>query len=151
MTGLRRGEIVNLLWQDIDLQRETILVRSSEDYQTKSGKIRLIPMNSTVQQLLQRLPRISSFVFPAKRGGMINGNFLRRKFKSAVRNCGLDPRLHFHSLRHTFASLLVQSGISLYHVQKLLGHSSPRVTEMYAHLGGAELRSSVEELSIRVR
>jgi integrase len=148
MTGMRRGEIVNLTWQDIDWQHQSIVVKSSLTYQTKGGKIRLIPMNSTVKALLEGMSNRSGYLFPGDRGGKYNGNFASQRFRKAIRDCGLDKRLHFHSLRHTFASLLVKEGISLYHVQKLLGHSSPRVTEIYAHLGGAELLCSVETLSV---
>jgi len=148
MTGMRRGEIVNLSWTDVDMARKLIVVRSSSSYQTKSGKIRTIPMNSTVLELLAGRARSSSYVFTGKRGERLNGNFVRGRLKAAFADCGLDSRLHFHSLRHTFASLLVQRGISLYHVQKLLGHSSPRVTEIYAHLGGSELLESVEKLAL---
>ncbi len=148
MTGMRRGEIVNLSWNDVDTERKLIVVRSSGSYQTKAGKIRTIPMNSTVVQLLAQRKRSSGFVFTGKRGDKLNGNFVRGRLKAATKALGLDSRLHFHSLRHTFASLLVQKGISLYHVQKLLGHSSPRVTEIYAHLGTSELSGSVEKLAI---
>lgn len=147
MTGMRRGEIVNLTWEDIDWQHQSIVIRSSLSYQTKGGKIRLVPMNSTVKALLEGMTNRTGYLFPGDRGGKYNGNFTSQRFRMAIRDCGLDKRLHFHSLRHTFASLLVKEGISLYHVQKLLGHSSPRVTEIYAHLGGAELFGSVETLS----
>ncbi|HLA69685.1 MAG TPA: site-specific integrase [Bacteroidota bacterium] len=146
MTGLRRGELINLKWEDIDLNRGSILVRSSISYRTKAGKIRTIPANSMVLELLKGLPHRSGHIFQARDGGPLYGNFLRHKFKEAVRSCGLDSALHFHSLRHTFASLLVQKGVSLYHVQKLLGHSSPRVTEIYAHLAVPELATTVERL-----
>jgi site-specific recombinase XerD len=100
------------------------------------------------QQILAGRPHTSQYVFTGKRGDRLNGHFVRARLKAATRALGLDSRLHFHSLRHTFASLLVQRGISLYHVQKLLGHSSPRVTEIYAHLGTSELSGSVEKLAI---
>jgi len=99
-----------------------------------------------VRKLLECMTAKEGLLFPGDRGGLSNGDFMAKRFKEAIRACGLDPRLHFHSLRHTFASLLVKDGVSLYHVQKLLGHSSPRVTEIYAHLGGSELLGSVERL-----
>jgi hypothetical protein len=107
-------------------------------------------MNSTVKSLLEGMSNRTGYLFPGDRGGKYNGNFTSQRFRKAIKDCGLDKRLHFHSLRHTFASLLVKEGISLYHVQKLLGHSSPRVTEIYAHLGGAELFGSVETLALNV-
>jgi integrase len=148
MTGLRKGELLNLQWNDVDLQRGILLVRSSMSYRTKGGKIRMVPLNTPALQMLQRLPRTSSTVFPGDRGGAYNHDFLARRFKKAIKECGLNPTLHIHSLRHSFASLLVQDGVPLYHVQKLLGHSSSRVTEIYSHLGQSELHGSVERLTL---
>jgi site-specific recombinase XerD len=150
MTGLRKGELLNLSWADVDLQKGTLLVRSSMSYRTKGGKMRMVPLNTTALNVLKNLPQNSSVVFPPERGESYNHDFLSRRFKRAINQCGLDPKLHFHSLRHTFASLLVKDGVPLYHVQRLLGHSSARVTEIYAHLGHAELGSSVEKLSMSI-
>ena len=148
MTGLRKGELLNLTWNDVDLKRGILIVRSSVSYRTKAGKIRSVPLNATAHQLLESITRTSDLIFPGDRGGPYNHDFLSRRFKRAVLKCGLDKRLHFHSLRHTFASLLVQDGVPLYNVQRLLGHSSARVTEIYAHLGHAELSGSVERLTL---
>ena len=60
----------------------------------------------------------------------------------------LNNKLHFHSLRHTFATWLVQDGVNIYEVQKLLGHSSVKVTEIYSHLVANELHNAVNKLSI---
>jgi integrase len=150
MTGLRKGEVLNLTWDDVDLQRGVLLIRSSISYRTKGGKMRVVPLNRTVSDLLKNLPKSSGPIFSGDRGGAYNHDFLSKRFKRAVLGAGLDSRLHFHSLRHTFASLLVRDGVPLYHVQKLLGHSSARVTEIYAHLGQAELGSSVEKLSLSI-
>lgn len=146
MTGLRKGEIMNLTWNDVDLKKGTILVRSSLIANTKGGKIRTLPINSRVMALLMEREPKEGLVFPGDRGGRYNEDFLAKRFKRAILDCGLDTRLHFHSLRHTFASLLVTEGVSLYHVQRLLGHSSPRITQVYAHLGENELLASVEIL-----
>jgi site-specific recombinase XerD len=68
--------------------------------------------------------------------------------KKAVRAAGLDDRLHFHSARHAFASWLVRAGVSLYEVQKLLGHSSPTVTEVYSHLQPEHLHGRVNKITV---
>ncbi len=83
MTGMRRGEIINLSWNDVDIERKVIMVRSSGSYQTKAGKIRIIPMNSTVLQLLAGRPHTSQYVFTGKRGDKLNGNFVRGRLKAA--------------------------------------------------------------------
>ncbi len=78
-------------------------------------------------------------------------SWVSHKFKYYVYALRLtDNRLHFHSLRHTFASWLVQDGVSLYSVQKLLGHSSNNVTQVYAHLQPEQLHSTVERLQIHI-
>jgi site-specific recombinase XerD len=72
---------------------------------------------------------------------------LSKLFKRYVLRADLNPKLKFHSLRHTFASWLVQKGVSIYEVSKLLGHSDIRVTQIYAHLTLDNLRSAVELLN----
>ncbi|MFN0158549.1 MAG: tyrosine-type recombinase/integrase [Bacteroidota bacterium] len=144
MTGARLGEILHLTWNNVDMVNRVMLIQSSVSYQVKSGKVRAIPMNQSVFEMLNRTQERTGLVFPGKRGGTAQTNHVSRRFRQAVRAAGMDRRLHFHSLRHTFASLLVQKGVSLYHVQKLLGHSSPRVTEIYAHLQNPLLHSVVD-------
>ena len=70
------------------------------------------------------------------------------KLKKYVTEIGLDGKLHFHSFRHTFASWLVQDGVSLYEVQKLLGHSNIAVTQVYSHLQPEGLHSTVNKISL---
>lgn len=140
-------KLLALTWEDVDLKQGTLLVHSTIGHQTKWGKIRLVPINTALRDLLEKMPKTEGLIFTGERGGWKRGDFVGRSFKKAVRDCGLDSRLHFHSLRHTFASLLVKEGVSPHHVQRLLGHSSSRVTEIYAHLGTTELSGSVEKLA----
>jgi site-specific recombinase XerD len=81
-------------------------------------------------------------------GKKILDGWVSHAFKKAVRKAGVDSRLHFHSLRHTFATWLVQNGVGIYEVQKLLGHSSVAVTQVYAHLAPSELHGAVEKISV---
>jgi site-specific recombinase XerD len=75
--------------------------------------------------------------------------WVSHKFKYYVYEARFsDDRLHFHSLRHTFASWLVQDGVSLYEVQKLLGHSSIAVTQVYSHLQPEQLHATVNRLKV---
>jgi len=147
MTGLRLGEILNLSWEDVSFLDRTLTIRSRENFRVKAGKMRTIPFNKTAENLLKEIGPGEGLVFRGKRGGKANGNFVSEQFRYVIRKMGFNRRIHFHSLRHTFASLLVKEGVSLYHVQRLLGHSSPSVTEMYAHLAGSELLPSVDRLS----
>ena len=75
-------------------------------------------------------------------------DFISKTFKKCVLDAELDERLHFHSLRHTFASWLVQEGVSLYEVQKLLGHPSSSVTQIYSHLQPEQMHSTVNRIDL---
>ena len=87
-----------------------------------------------------------SFVFCKEDGTKFTGNYFSRRFKKACKAAGLDNAIHFHSLRHSFASNLVQKGVSLYTIKELLGHSSISTTEIYSHLNMDSLRAAVKKL-----
>jgi integrase len=124
MTGMRRGEIINLRWNDVNLKTRTVVVQSSTRYRTKFGKRRLIPINDVVYQILQsrwgKVP--SEYVFTLN-GRQIRWRLVSHKLKKYLVKLNSPKKLNIHSLRHSFASWLVQSGVSIYEVQKLLGHS----------------------------
>ena len=150
LTGLRLGEIVNLTWTSINFQQRTILIKNTEDFVTKSGKQRIVPMSELVINLLSRkelTQRFCKFVFQLN-GRQVSKCYVSHKFKYYTRQLGLNDKVHFHSLRHTFATWLVQEGVNVYEVQKLLGHSSVKVTEIYSHLAAAELHNAVNKIDI---
>ena len=149
LTGLRRGEIVNLRWKDVDIGKRTLKIESNASFVSKQGKKRVIPLSDTALLLLQkRLSTSTEYVFTLN-GRKIFDEWITHAFKKAVRAARLeDDRIHFHSLRHTFASLLVQDGVSLYEVQRLLGHSSIRVTEVYSHLQPEMMHDTVNRIKI---
>ncbi|MGA9363054.1 MAG: site-specific integrase [Bacteroidota bacterium] len=148
-TGLRRGELLNLKWSDVDFQRAMIRVQSGENFHTKAGKQRVVPLNVSSLQVLFRMSqeRSGEFVFTLN-GGSLKGALVCHRFKRYVRRAGLQEKLHFHSLRHTFATWLVQQQVPIYDVQKLMGHSSISVTQIYAHLAGSELRRAVQMIEV---
>jgi integrase len=150
-TGLRRGELLNLTWKDVDFQRRLLNIQSGENFKTKAGKRRSVPMSQVVcQLLLARAQRsFDGFVFTVN-GRRVVEYFVSHRFKACVRAAGLNEKLHFHSLRHTFATWLVQNGVNIYEVQKLLGHSNISVTQIYSHLVASELHRAVEKISVAV-
>ena len=150
LTGMRRGEIVNLRWQDVDLQRKVIHIQSNLNFRTKQGKRRTIPLSDVAFHLLQMKhgKSVSEYVFTLK-DKKISEGWVSHKFKYYVYESRLrNDKLHFHSLRHTFASWLVQDGVSLYEVQKLLGHSNIAVTQVYSHLQPETLHNTVNKISL---
>ena len=70
-----------------------------------------------------------------------------RKFKLAVRKANLSDKIHFHTLRHSFASNLVQNGVELYVVKELLGHEDVRTTQIYSHLQSDNLFKAIKLLN----
>jgi integrase len=109
----------------VDLSHRLVHIESKANYRTKQGKRRTIPLSEAGHYLLSSMEAKS----PAANIFTINGSpvrpdWLTHAFKKAARRAGLDERDHFHALRHTFASWLVQGGSTLIEVQKLLGHSS---------------------------
>lgn len=146
-TGMRLGELTALQWDDVDFARRQILVRNTDKFTTKSGRNRTIPMNARLVDLMEKRRHggSNSLVF-YYRGRALTQDIASRHFKDCVLRAKVNPSIHFHSLRHTFATWLVQAGVSIYEVQRLLGHRSIAVTQVYAHLAPSELHGTVEKL-----
>ena len=160
-TGMRLDEIVNLRWENVDLQNRVITV-GDEQFTTKGRNQRFIPMSEEAYEALRRVKNIEcrtkkgntlkllrlkdDFVFCKENGEKFSGNYFSRRFKRACKTAGLDKSIHFHSLRHSFASNLVQKGVSLYSVKELLGHASISTTEIYSDLNMDSLREAVKTL-----
>lgn len=75
-------------------------------------------------------------------------DFVSKTFKRYVRLSGLNPALHFHSLRHSFATWLVQDGVSIYAIKELFGHADVKTTQVYSDLQPEQLHSTVNRISI---
>ncbi len=143
-TGLRQAELISLQKSQIDL-RSRYLLLDNRNHITKSKKIRRVPLNSTALEIAKkRMNDIcpSEYLFTI-RGVPIKGDYVVRTFAKLIKRAELNKDLHFHSLRHTFASWLVQRGASIYDVSKLLGHSEIKTTEIYAHLRIEDFRNAV--------
>ena len=149
-TGLRRGELINLHWQDVDLASSVILVRNTDTFTTMSRTERAVPLNSQAREILERLPRRSHYVFINSSGRKLLGKYVSECFREAVIRAGINPKIHWHSIRHSFASFAVKQNIDIYHLQKILGHSSISVTMGYAHLVSRDLHDAVDRLIIPI-
>ncbi len=143
-TGLRRGELFSMKWENVDLFNRVITIPRS-----KSGDARQVPMSKAVLKMMQELPSRmrSEWVFPndAGTGPLDAHNFENRIFIRAIKKAGIE-NFRFHDLRHTFASRLAMKGVSLQTIQKLLGHKTFNMTLRYAHLSERHLQDAVENL-----
>jgi len=145
-TGMRLGEIRSLKWSSIIFEKEVIRVFNHDDFTTKSKRSRNIPIHkSLIEELLKLKKNPDEYIF-IRNHCQYTKEFISRNFKAAVKRALLNDNYHFHTLRHTFASWLVQAGVSIYEVSKLLGHSDIKTTEIYAHLQENNLSDSVNLL-----
>ena len=156
-TGMRRNEIINLKWNAVDFNLKIIRIKNTKSFTTKSKKERVIPMNKTVFNLLKEIyPKVidinrDEFVFRKHAGVKLDELYVSKSFKKAVRDVNktkavIDEQIHFHSLRHSFASNLVQKGTSLYVIKELLGHEDLKTTQIYSHLQNENLFDAVNLL-----
>jgi len=128
-TMMRVGEIVNLKWSSIDLERRLILVENTETYRTKTRKGRVVPMNEWIYYFLVQKERKSEYVFTFPDGKSLRVGYVSTRFTKYVRKAPIDQKIHFHSLRHTGATWLVQKDVPIFTVQNILGHSSIATTQ----------------------
>ena len=147
-TGMRLNELLNMKWNWIDFTQEIITIKNTDDFNTKNKRERVIPIHPKLKKIFQRYLQIStnaknSFIFFRKSGIKLNGEFISKQFKKAVRAAELNENIHFHSLRHSFASALVQRNVSLYAVKELLGHEDIKTTQVYSHLTQSSLSNAV--------
>ena len=139
LTGARRNEITQAKWEYVDWQKKKLLVPCS-----KSGRPRLIQLNSAALDLMLALPREpgNAFIFPSPLTGRPSAS-LHFPWTRIRKRAGLNG-FRLHDLRHSFASFLVNKGVSIYVVQGLLGHANVRATQRYAHLANETLSDAAE-------
>ena len=144
--GLRAAELVGLDLDDVDLARRLVRVSG------KGGKERVVPFGREAEKALRSyLPDRAAWrarpaadgmgepLFVNQRGGRLSDRSLRRILDAAVARIALAQHLHPHSLRHAFATHLLEAGMDLRAIQELLGHASLSTTQRYTHLDLAHL------------
>jgi integrase len=132
-TGIRQGELINLKWSDVSLERKVITIQSDQTFTVKTGKNRVVPLSPTALDVINRQQHIEKvpYVFTNNRK-QIYGNWMSGLFRRYVKQAGFYGKgLHWHNLRSSFASWLVESGVSIYSVSRLLGHASVTLTQKY--------------------
>jgi integrase len=141
LAGLRRSELLALLWEDIDFEHSSIHVyegySAKKTGKPKSRKSRTVPMVDQLADALQEMKRRGhhtarrDHVFVSRFGTELDGSALRRRYIAARDAAGLPP-LRFHDLRHTFASVAINVA-SITQVQAWMGHADVKTTMRYLH------------------
>jgi integrase len=142
-TGMRKGEILNLKWENIDLKNNFILLNQD---QTKNGERKEIPINNTLKEALKGITRRLDipYVFYNPKTDKPYDNIVK-SFYTAMKRAGIKD-FRFHDLRHTFASQLVMAGVDLTTVRELLGHKTLTMTLRYSHLAPSHKVNAVNIL-----
>jgi len=150
-TGCRMKEITNLQWKDIDLKDRIIRIRNKEDFNTKTGKSRMIPisdkLHSTINQIITENGNVidepDSYVFSQPNNIRYTNSSITHMFKYYIRKTKLPEKFHFHCLRHTFITNCIKRGININYVQILAGHSELKTTLGYTHIGIEDLKKAI--------
>jgi len=143
-TGMRRGELISLRWIDIDRERRIAYIRNQVSFKTKTNRERAVPLNDLA---LAALPGTTGDLVFTRGGEPIDERRIEEVFKWAVTAAGLHPKLHLHSLRHSFCTILLENGASITDVATIAGHSTIAVTERYAHLKGETMHHATDLLT----
>jgi integrase/recombinase XerC len=145
-TGMRVSEVAALNMEDIDFLGEIIHIRG------KGKKERIAPIGSSALQAVQnyieyrnkRMQNDSNFdakvLFANKHGKRLSVRSIRRKMDKYLAEAGLDPSISPHTLRHSFATHMLNNGADLRSVQELLGHQSISTTQIYTHLSTSKIK-----------
>ena len=138
-TGCRKGEALNLKWDDVDLKNGIIAIKG-----TKTKYDRYIPISKPLKELLSGITKNPDCLYVFQRNGVKLTDF-KRSFHTACKNAGFKD-LHIHDLRHVFASKMVMNGTSLYITGELLGHRTTQMTKRYSHLVPETLKKAVDDV-----
>ncbi len=144
-SGLRAEEIVNADVEDLDFDAETIRVTG------KGAKTRVMPIGEPAQRALRRYlesarhalcpPAAEKALFLSRRGRRLSPSDVRRRLEIWVREAAVSGRISPHTLRHSFATHLLEGGADLRSIQELLGHSSVSTTQVYTRVEPSRLQS----------
>lgn len=151
-TGMRFGELANLQWSDVDMTNKLLTIRAKDNFTPKTiNSNRVVPMNDVVYNLLNNLYNEKlnrdDYVIKTENGKQIRERHLYAYCNKIGKAAGISGKITLHKFRHTFATLLVQRGVRIEEIQKLLGHSSIKETLIYAHIQPQTLHSTVNLLT----
>ncbi len=137
--GLRVSEVISLKVQDIDLSGLTIHLRQAKG---RRDRISVLP-ESLVERLIVfiKAKKASDYLFESRRGGKLSSRTAQKIFKNALEKSGIKKKTGFHSLRHSFATHLLENGVNIRYIQELLGHQNIRTTQIYTHLTNPQLKN----------
>lgn len=141
-SGMRLDELRNLHWEDIDFERKTIHLKT-----TKGSRDRILFLHQELEKMIMLLgAKDHGLVFSGRKGMPYNARSIEQAVINAAKKAGLNKKVTPHTLRHSFATHLLEGGADLRLVQSLLGHKSLATTQIYTHLANRDLKKVSEIL-----
>lgn len=135
-SGLRSGDLLNLRISDIDSDRMVIHIKRG-----KGGKDRIVPLSLFALELLReyfKKYRPKVFLFNGENSLQYSRTSLQKVFQKATRIANIKKKVTLHTLRHSYATHLLEGGVNLRYIQEFLGHSSPKTTQIYTHVSSVD-------------
>ena len=163
-TGLRQGELLALDWEHINLEDNTLKVERSvkevyvyDNENTKHietifqtpktlNSFRTVPIPSTMINILSKIKNKKGLLFSDANGNPLKGKNISAKWTKILKECNI-PHKKFHSIRHTYASMLLSKGVDIETVAELMGHSAISITQIYLHSSYTSKNKSVNKLN----
>lgn len=143
-SGLRLGELTNLKIEDIDSDRMLLWVRNSKGKKDRSTLLSQKTLQTLRTYYKKYHPR--NYLFEGQNGGKYSTRSVQSILKQALKKAGIKKQGSVHTLRHSFATHLLEQGVDLRYIQSLLGHASTKTTEIYTHVSTKVLSNIVSPL-----
>lgn len=148
-SGLRIGEALRLRIGDVRSKEKLLYIRAS-----KGAKDRRVPLSEVTIKVLREyylVHRPKDLLFEGQNGGAYSTRSAQQVMKRACKKAGITSKVSLHTLRHSYATHLLESGVGLRYIQEILGHNSPKTTMLYTHVSGkrlSEVRSPIEDFDL---
>ena len=147
--GLRIGELLNMHLSHIDLDRQQVFVKHGKGRKDRHVSI-AVSMFPLIKNYLATY-RPETYVLESLSGGPYSSSSIRSFLRRSCKKAGITKKITPHSLRHSYATHMIENGVGLRHVQELLGHSKPETTMLYTHIARKDLLQIVNPLDAAVK
>ena len=139
-SGLRVSELVNMKWADLELDEKIAWVRKG-----KGSKDRMIILSESLVKSFKQLQQVSEYLFPGRKGALTTKN-IQKLVKLAASHAKINKKVTPHTLRHSFATHLLENGTDIRIIQELLGHSNLQTTQIYTHISSKQKKLIISPL-----